>query len=168
MKTKKQPVPKPAKSRAEGLTRLMRCARILRAAHRRYLRFKPDLDGRRRRVAAGCSVEGYDQRSFEHSCGTPACALGHYAYHTPSRWLWNKYGIQPLNSRGILAQAIDEFYLDNYHEKNELFGSSGCGGAKTALEAAKYIEEFVARERKVLKAQGKFTATHTGFVGSLP
>jgi hypothetical protein len=38
------------------------------------------------------------------------------------------------------------FWL-NINERYALFGPAGCGGAQTALEAAKYIEEFVAHRR---------------------
>jgi hypothetical protein len=99
----------------------------------------------------------YDQSNFVHqSCGTPACALGHYAAYSrrwelePSRW----GDIVPQLKNAPPSDFIDqqvraEFGID-FGEFRELFGVDGCGGAKTAKQAAKYIRKFVARKDKEL------------------
>jgi hypothetical protein len=79
----------------------------------------------------------YSQCLYVHPCGTPACALGHYVKRT----------------RRTQSRALDEakeFGL-RHAEADELFWAGGCGGARTAKQAAKYIQKFIARKRKELK-----------------
>jgi len=104
---------------------------------------------------------------YGHPCGTPACALGHYAARPdlnggrlvlaeneePLRPRWIPRGEMTLTDRlGYIATYCDwivqyEFGLSG-SEAHALFnGHDGCGGAKTATEAADYIEAFIARKR---------------------
>ena len=91
-------------------------------------------------------------------CGTPACALGHYASRTDlqrkmriaqlgKEWFTGVplYGLRYNNNRAVGFD--DRTILDHFgitrDETYELFDGYGCGGAKTAIEAAQYIEDFV-------------------------
>jgi hypothetical protein len=104
-------------------------------------------------------------------CGSPACALGHYAARTDLQrvikiakanrhaatdpkliflngkefwWTPAEYGsknISPINVH---------FGLSPY-EMDLLFDSDGCGQAKSTRAAALYIERFVARKLKEAK-----------------
>jgi hypothetical protein len=79
----------------------------------------------------------YSQLYHFHPCGTPACALGHYIEHA-------------RRAPTFLFDRVKEFGLSR-EELYELFGAVGCGGAKTAKQAAKYIRKFIARKRKELE-----------------
>jgi hypothetical protein len=83
-------------------------------------------------------------------CGTPGCALGHYANRIDLQRL-----IQINNSFMKLeycenlhtayfddARIQDHFGIDR-GQCHDLFGSSGCGDVKTPIAAAKFIEKFV-------------------------
>lgn len=82
-------------------------------------------------------------------CGTPACALGHYAARTD---LQDEYWIDAYGRFRCVSddRGDDDDDSDAKHfgitsdESSELFGTEGCGEAKTAIEAAEYIEQFVA------------------------
>jgi len=100
----------------------------------------------------------------ENFCGTPACALGHYASRTDLQRLLKVAFLKDKDRGNVLTAQLaffgekpergmtcpdygDEkfekhFGLD-YDEMDELFGGGGCGCATTALQAAKYIEKFV-------------------------
>lgn len=131
--------------------KLLKLADILEAAHRRYARRKGGIN----------PDNQYNQRWFAHDfqgkehrgCGSPACALGHWAAAHPRTWftdwlgevgIWRDAYITGDNRRSASAgiDAEDEFGLDGGQVK-DLFGVAGCGGAKTAREASKYIREFV-------------------------
>lgn len=87
----------------------------------------------------------YLQGCYTHPCGTPACALGHWAVANPDRWSFacgTPYLI--LSASGVSRCAQSEFGL-SWHESEEIFGSEGCDFAETAKQAADYIRDFVAR-----------------------
>lgn len=109
--------------------RLERLCRILRSADAKH-------------VKAGEPI--YRQSLWQHPCGTPACALGHYAAHTPSRWKFGAYGQPHLSyvDGGPLESATIEFGI-SFDEAHLLFAADGCGEARTASEAANYIEAFI-------------------------
>ena len=89
-------------------------------------------------------------------CGTPACALGHYGSRPDLQRVMvvrkDGFGKPDLFYRhGIdLVDYWDYQILDHFGtsraEAEDLFGSHGCGGAKTTIEAAQYIEDFVRRK----------------------
>lgn len=94
---------------------------------------------------------------YVHDCGTPACALGHFAAR---RDLQRAFKIVKRASctRGTYAQALygndsdllssgDYFGLERA-QMNELFGPAGCDDAETPLQAARYIERFIKRIEK--------------------
>lgn len=87
------------------------------------------------------------------ACGTPACALGHYAARKDlqnvfrlTRTGWLGLVGKRDNDLGIDAEEVHKHFGINYDQSEELFGMRGCGGAKTPLAAAEYIEQFVARQ----------------------
>lgn len=111
----------------------------------------------------------FDQGRFkycnteENFCGTPACALGHYAARTDLQRLLkivvvkdNWYGVSYAamgmygvkNSNWCQQNEVEHHFGISTDEFIELFDYNGCGGAKTPLQAAKYIEKFVKRKQK--------------------
>lgn len=98
--------------------------------------------------------EHFTMRQYGIDCGSPCCALGHYAVRTD---LQQKFS---LDSEGDLmyrrghghgssnwADYSDEEVLDYFgiteDECNELFSGIGCNQARTAVKAAEYIENFL-------------------------
>lgn len=103
----------------------------------------------------------YNQDQLIHPCGTPACALGHWAEYSRRLKIvpancGSRYVVEFKDSatfRPTIDQiAYDEFGLSATHA-DELFGFVGCGGAKTAKQAARYIRSFVKRIEKQEKAR---------------
>lgn len=94
----------------------------------------------------------YDHSSYRHPCGTPACALGHWAAAHPERWtfddriplLWEEFR---EDDSGVYDDESIEFGISD-KQSLELFGSFGCGNAQNGKEAAAYIREFIKRNRK--------------------
>jgi len=98
----------------------------------------------------------YRQRYLIHPCGTPACALGHWAAAHPERgWRFKEQDTRAeLTGVGLyqgdtwaMDAAETEFGL-TLEEAWALFGPHGCGGAKSARGAAAYIREFVRRRAR--------------------
>lgn len=93
----------------------------------------------------------FTMSQLTNACGTPACALGHYAAR---RDLQDYYYIDadgefqcPADDTTGPEEDSDALHFGiTADQSQELFGSHGCGNAKTAIEAAEYIEAFVARE----------------------
>lgn len=83
----------------------------------------------------------YDQSSLVHACGSPACAAGHYL---------NMPHVKRRDLVWTVPSFEREFCLDTRTppygvstDFGKLFGQTGCDGAKTAKQAAKYIRQFV-------------------------
>lgn len=99
--------------------------------------------------------------ALENFCGTPACALGHYGSRPDLQHIVKivkergldrdghaVYDLRFLNNQHVNyddGTKLPEHFGLNYKQMSELFDSDGCGGAKTTVEAAKYIENFVKR-----------------------
>ena len=91
--------------------------------------------------------------AYFSSCGTPACALGHYAFRKDLQKTF--YLRKERGWLGLVKSRKEDLGIDSDHvldhfgiemgESEELFGDHGCGGAKTPIEAATYIEKFVER-----------------------
>lgn len=88
-------------------------------------------------------------------CGTPACALGHYADRTDlQRSFRNDLQRKTLVSTrcGYLVEymgtAVNRHFGITADEAVDLFGPSGCGGARGPRAAARFIELFVAKKMK--------------------
>ena len=88
---------------------------------------------------------------LHRDCGTPACALGHYAFRTDLQKSFR------LDTRGDLvfgrsteidydsSEILVHFGITRA-EAETLFGRQGCNDAQSAAEASVYIREFVARK----------------------
>jgi hypothetical protein len=94
----------------------------------------------------------YNQEAFIHPCGTPACALGHWAAANPRRWrtdeeigMFRWVYLRANSSDEPLEDAGQEFGISP-GEASELFDHDGCGAARTGKQAAKYIRKFVERK----------------------
>jgi hypothetical protein len=90
---------------------------------------------------------GYCQERYMHLCGTPACALGHWAAAYPNRWVWVYGRLYYFDSERYWHPRDGsklEFGLDTVGF-DELFEADGCDDAETAAEAAEYIRGYVAR-----------------------
>lgn len=95
----------------------------------------------------------------EEFCGTPACALGHYGARRDLQRLL-KIVSGPVGSDLVYGDGdwrvdfsshlIRDHFGISLEEADLLFGEDGCGGARTAKEAALFIKRFVAKK---LKAQ---------------
>ena len=95
----------------------------------------------------------YDQQRMTHPCGTPACALGHWAEARRDLWTIDVSLGAPLyvhrqtQTYGYVEGAVEDFALTE-DDAEELFGEKGCGGAKTAMQASAYIREFVRKRQE--------------------
>jgi hypothetical protein len=91
----------------------------------------------------------FDMSMFVHSCGTPACALGHYAARTDlqSEFQIVRDGMKFGDSYRPISDGYPHFGFQIYGPDymSELFLMDGCGGAKTRAEAAAYIRDFIRR-----------------------
>lgn len=92
----------------------------------------------------------YDQCTLIHAdCGTPACALGHWAAANPRRFNYDaKGGSVRLRAYPDIS-GVDEIGSIEFDiteaQGTELFDYNGCGEARTSKEAARYIRNFVKR-----------------------
>lgn len=94
------------------------------------------------------------------TCGTPACALGHYAARRDLQREFvldetgdvvdkdgNSFSSEQLERHfGISAGNDDPNEVSD--EAEDIFGGYGCDRAKTPIQAARYIEKFVAAKAK--------------------
>ncbi len=146
--------------------RLLNVARALREAHAAKKKFdmgkwvfgdetalSHDFD-----LDKNCTITKNEEANF---CGTPACALGHYAARTDLQRILKVSILK--NHEGIPYATMDAFggepgcdwddevvcqhFGITDDEFYELFDAEGCGGARTALQAAKYIEKFVVKKQ---------------------
>lgn len=92
----------------------------------------------------------FDMGLYNYVCGTPGCAFGHYVARSD---LQSEFGfangwpvfLKTGEDAGAFSdESAAHFELDP-QAIAILFDTHGCGGAKTALAAAEYIEAFVAR-----------------------
>lgn len=142
------------------------------AGNKNLLELADILDAAHAARALHPEIAPYCQGRFAWDCGTPACALGHWAAAHPEGWRWYGDNSRWLEADGLdgatitaFARAAEVFALtihrwdrtDYYDDPNdselvegqpevaELFDEFGCGNAGTAAEAAAYIRKFVAR-----------------------
>lgn len=81
-------------------------------------------------------------------CGTPHCALGHYAVRRDLQTTFSLNLIGNLRSQGQRwrwEDIICHFGISD-GEASSLFGTFGCGDAQNPKEAVRFIEDFVARK----------------------
>lgn len=89
-----------------------------------------------------------------YNCKTPACALGHYAIrHDMQRTfalnVMGKLTRMPPHNRHEIAfcdPRVKSHFGITAKESEYLFGTKGCGKAKTTEAAATYIEKFLIRK----------------------
>jgi hypothetical protein len=105
------------------------------------------------------TMEFYCWSGKEFDCGTPACAIGHYAARQDLQRLFfiDEHGAlmvhYPNGDWNIIVSSdpynpsvpLQHFGI-THEEWGELFYIDGCGNAATAIEAAEYIEQFVAKK----------------------
>lgn len=108
--------------------------------------------------------EKFSMKDFANpDCGTPMCALGHYASRTDLQS--DFYLIDPklrgstVNSPlraavfgddepiGYDSRVVLRHFGIDYDAAEDLFGVAGCDDAMTPLAAAIYIERFVAEHQ---------------------
>lgn len=114
-----------------GATRLIKLAKILDKADALH---------------AKLGEPAYDQGAVIHPCGTPACALGHWAFHNPRRWCLDVFNGATLKVTGhsnTIPNGMGEFGIDE-DESRALFGYTA--DPNTAKEAATLIRAFVKRK----------------------
>jgi hypothetical protein len=96
---------------------------------------------------------------FAHSCGTPACAFGHYCARTDlqsafklmnlktlagDRYEWYPVDRESEQPVGLLSLLMLIHFDISESQAMELFSTDGCGNARTPEAAASYFERFVA------------------------
>lgn len=104
----------------------------------------------------------FSMGSYTAPCGTPACALGHYAMRRDLQKTFRLARLLPDHNKLWLAlpngttidyfkaPVLEHFGIDR-DEAGDLFSTCGCGGARTAAQAARFIERFVARKDREAK-----------------
>lgn len=104
-----------------------------------------------RALRESLAPELFDMELYVHECGSPACALGHYAMRPDFQ---DDFTIQGGNIRyqGAFCfwnahDAAARHFDITKDEAKELFDDDGCGGARTIDEAADYIVAFVEIKR---------------------
>jgi len=122
------------------------------------------------RFDMNCYVYNYEYLAMEGKlekhedwCGTPGCALGTYASRSDLQRVLRINECITIDVHGnrinqpvmVLASKpnftadyndVLEHFGINDEEAEELFDHGGCGNAQTPIEAAKYIENFVAKK----------------------
>lgn len=109
-------------------------------------------------------MERYFHNSPLHPCGTPGCALGNYVARKDLqtlltlKWHTTTVPFVALVETGKSTSYDSHLVLDHFGiiccEAEELFSYAGCGGAKTAIQAAEYIEKFVAEHPRYTEQCG--------------
>jgi hypothetical protein len=99
--------------------------------------------------------DDFTMERFGNDCGTPACALGHYASRRDLQRTFRFAKYQDIGRPTLLyaktgrcayvdhEEVLDHFGV-SYGQCDELFGPDGCDRAMTPQQAADYIERFVA------------------------
>jgi hypothetical protein len=101
----------------------------------------------------------FTMAGYANRCGSPACALGHYAVRTDLQdkfslrksteyglpWIW--FGEEPT---GFDTREVCDWFDITRGQCRELFSDYGCGGDEDEpitdpVQVAEYIENFVKR-----------------------
>lgn len=85
---------------------------------------------------------------FGHSCGTPACALGHYAARRDLQHTFqlDSGALRYADGAGgvwLNSITVREHFDLTSEQIDTLFDEHGCDNAQTAEQAALFIEYFV-------------------------
>lgn len=131
-------------------TRLIRVADALRDAAEQAWYFNMETYGYKQSFAAKNGFEKEAEILKQKDCGTPACALGHYAVRKDLQRAFDLIPDGIIVRRGTRYEdaGFDTPYTREHFgltkdEAYELFNGDGCGSARTADAAAEYIEGFV-------------------------
>jgi len=131
-----------------------------------------------RAVAEGDGPE-INMNVFFNDCGTPGCAIGHYAarkdlqseYESADTFVQRTDGVAfPAKYLSVIEDGFIFMYagifqdfakhFDVTHaEATGLFGSSGCNKAKTKEEVVDYIENFIAEHEDTAAAEELIQST---------
>lgn len=79
-------------------------------------------------------------------CGTPACVLGHWLVREMSKMPTEERRFNPMLRLETLMTtvfSIKHGYGLTADQRDELFGSYGCDGAKTKKQAIAYLQHFI-------------------------
>lgn len=88
----------------------------------------------------------YHQGVFQFRCGSPACALGHWAIAHPERWIFDNDvpRLRAYPYRSAIYAASDDFAI-TLDQAVSIFSGDGCGEAgRNSKRAAAFIRAFVA------------------------
>ncbi len=114
------------------------------------IRFKRRLLNVARALREDESSDPFSMNCMSNNCGTPGCALGHYAFR---RDLQKTFSFIPhagsiIGYRGYQIKSLDlavrEHFNITANEAYNLFSAEGCGNAQDVITAAEFIENFVA------------------------
>lgn len=93
----------------------------------------------------------FTMERFGQDCGTPCCALGHYAFRKD---LQSEFCLTSTGNVGAVGGSKRTLWIDSEQimrhfditigQSQDLFGDDGCDCASTPEMAAEYIERFVA------------------------
>lgn len=104
-------------------------------------------------VARACreakTPEMFSMRRVKHPCGTPACALGQYAARPDLQSefrLGNDTSCVAVTSGRYSYRRLCDHFQITEDDCDRLFGVWGCNDARLPIEAAEYIERFVATQ----------------------
>ncbi len=123
------------------------------------IRFRKRLLNIARALRESKEPEKFTMMRFGHCCCTPACALGHYASRKDLQHIFKlsetgtlRYIVAEGNFHPSHDVSYDEdrvlkhFNITSYESRLLFDVINGCGGAQTTVNAAKFIEGFVARK----------------------
>ncbi len=118
------------------------------------IRFKRRLLNVARALRESKDPNQFSMEYMSTVCGTPGCALGHYA----SRCDLQKTFLFIPGSGGCIRYrmdhqriGVDSLVIATHFglcesEVDDLFSSDGCENASSTIEAAEFIEDFVGRK----------------------
>lgn len=114
-------------------------------------KFKERLLNVARAVREAPDPSRFSQGSFGHKCGTPSCALGHYAVRkdmqrTFGLTFWGGKLTAYGDEVGTDRDSVTSHFGITSGESYDLFGKHGCDDAQTNIEAAEFIEAFAAKK----------------------
>lgn len=131
---------------------------------------KPNFERLEKLIVAlkGAKKAEFSMDKYGHTCGTPACVLGHYASRHDLQRSFKLVVPEGFPFADILPfkavphpkeLSVLEFNDDvvcrhfgiTVNEADELFSHMGCDQAKTAGQARRYIRKFINRKKKEVK-----------------
>jgi hypothetical protein len=100
---------------------------------------------------ANWAHRGYRQASFVSDEHAGCCALGYWCAYKGIDWL------------DVCVEEVESDFALTAGEAAELFAGTGCGNAKTAVQASAYLRKFLARQREPRTSlTGSQTWTNSG------